>query len=77
MVTNTSCNVLNSITFFISSIGAINWGLIAGFDFNLVECLFGNYPIMVKTVYGLVGLSGLYSLFPLWKMSCSFARNLA
>jgi uncharacterized membrane protein YuzA (DUF378 family) len=71
MFTNTSYGFLTSITLFLSSVGAINWGLIAGFDFNLVEFLFGSYPPLVKITYALVGLSGLYSLFPFWKMSCS------
>jgi len=41
-------------------IGAINWGLIGLFHFNLVEALFGSIPILVKLIYILVALSGLY-----------------
>lgn len=77
MTTNTSCNFFTSITFFLSSIGAINWGLIAAFNFNLVEFLLGNYPLAVKIIYGLIGLSGLYSLCPLWKTACSVKERLA
>ena len=43
-------------------IGAINWGLVGVFHFNLVEALLGSVPILVKIVYSLVGLSGLYLL---------------
>lgn len=69
MTTNTSNNFFTLMTFFLSSIGAINWGLIAAFNFNLVEFLLADYPLLVKSVYGLVGLGGLYSLYPLWKMA--------
>ena len=41
-------------------VGAINWGLIGFFRFDLVAFLFGNMTWISRTVYGLVGLSGLY-----------------
>jgi len=46
-------------------IGAINWGLIALFDFDIVAFLFGNMSWITRIVYGLFGLCGLYliSLF--------------
>ena len=44
-------------------IGAINWGLIGLFDFNLVTFIFGgNDSIFTKIVYILVGISGLLSI---------------
>lgn len=46
-------------------IGAINWGLIGFFGFDLVSFLFGNMSWLSRIVYGLVGLSGLY-LFTLF-----------
>lgn len=43
-------------------IGAINWGLIGLFDFNLVALLFGGAESMLtKIIYILVGISGLLS----------------
>ena len=41
-------------------IGAINWGLIGFFDFNLVASLFGGMSWLSRSIYGLVGLCGLY-----------------
>ena len=76
MITNTSCKFLTPIALLLSSIGAINWGLIAAFDWNLVGFLFGGYPLVMKIIYGLVGLSGLYSLYPLWTMSCPIEKKL-
>ncbi len=46
-------------------IGGLNWGL-ALFDINLVTSLFGAYPLVVKTIYGLVGLSAVWQIFQ-WK----------
>lgn len=42
-------------------IGAINWGLIGFFKFDLVATLFGGMDSLVsRIIYALVGLSGLY-----------------
>ena len=43
-------------------IGAINWGLIGFFRFDLVAFLFGNMSWLSRIVYGIVGISGLYLL---------------
>lgn len=43
-------------------IGAINWGLIGFFNFNLVAVLFGQFTWLTRVVYALVGLSGLYQI---------------
>lgn len=49
----------------IAIIGAINWGLIGFFQFDLVAFLFGEMTLFSRIVYGIVGISGLYiiSLF--------------
>ena len=43
-------------------IGAINWGLIGFFNFNLVEMIFGNMTIITRIIYALVGISGLWAI---------------
>lgn len=43
-------------------IGAINWGLIGLFDFNLVETLFGTENVITKIVYVLVGIAGIIDI---------------
>lgn len=40
-------------------IGAINWGLIGFFNFNLVGMIFGD-SWFSRIIYALVGLGGLY-----------------
>ena len=41
-------------------IGAVNWGLIGFFRFDLVAFLFGEMSWLSRIIYGLVGISGLY-----------------
>jgi uncharacterized membrane protein YuzA (DUF378 family) len=53
-------NVLDYAALTIAIIGAINWGLIGFFRFDLVAFLFGDMSWLSRIVYGLVGLCGLY-----------------
>lgn len=43
-------------------IGAINWGLIGLFSFDLVGTLFGDMSILNRIIYSLVGISGLWGI---------------
>ena len=43
----------------VSLIGAINWGLVGFFNFNLVSWIFGNTSWITRVIYALVGLCGL------------------
>ena len=44
-------------------IGALNWGLIGFFSYDLVSAIFGHLSVVTRIVYGLVGLSGLYMIY--------------
>lgn len=43
-------------------VGAINWGLVGLFEFDLVAKIFGT-GVVAKIVYDLVGLAGLYMIY--------------
>ncbi len=43
-------------------IGAVNWGLIGFFQFDLVSSLFGTGTAFTRIIFALVGICGLYSL---------------
>ena len=58
---------IQKIALTITIIGAINWGLIGLFDFNLVTSLFGSDTIMTKVVYSLVGITGSINIIILFK----------
>ena len=54
------CKTCDGIALTLVLVGAINWGLIGFFGFDLVAFIFGNMSIMSRIVYGLVGIAGLY-----------------
>lgn len=53
---------LQKITLVITIIGAINWGLIGIFDFNLVATIFANAEMFERIIYSIVGICGLINI---------------
>lgn len=51
---------LDVTALIITIIGAINWGLIGLFKFDLVSFIFGDMSWLSRIVYTLVGICGLY-----------------
>ncbi|WP_428911182.1 DUF378 domain-containing protein [Niallia sp. Krafla_26] len=57
-------------------IGALNWGLIGLFQFDLVASLFGGQDAFLsRLIYGLVGLAGLINLGLLFKQNTEMGRR--
>ena len=54
--------ILDKIALVLVIIGAINWGLIGIFNFNLVDTILGEMSIISRIVYSLVGISGLWCI---------------
>lgn len=50
-------------------IGALNWGLIGLFGYDLVKSLFGDSSTLTKIIYDIVALAGLYMIYTSTKMS--------
>lgn len=40
-------------------IGALNWGLIGLFGYNLVSSIFGDMTLVTRFIYSLVGISAI------------------
>lgn len=53
---------LEKIALVFTIIGAINWGLIGLFDFNLVSMLFGDGSLLSRIIYIIVGITGLINI---------------
>ena len=53
---------LDYTALIISMIGALNWGLIGLFKFNLVSWIFGDMSWISRIIYVIVGICGLYLL---------------
>ena len=50
---------LHTIALALVVVGALNWGLIGLFDFNLVDALLGAGSALSRIVYALVGISAV------------------
>ena len=57
---------LQKIALIFTVIGAINWGLIGFFDFNLVTALFGDGSMLTRIVYMIVGIAGIINIYTLF-----------
>ena len=53
---------LQKICLVFTIIGAIVWGLIGLFDFNLVAYIFGEASILSRIIYTIVGITGLINI---------------
>lgn len=52
---------LEYASYILILIGAINWGLVGIFEFDLVAFLFGEMSLLSRSVYTIVGLSAIVS----------------
>ena len=54
---------MNVLAMILVIIGAINWGLVGFFQFDLVAAIFGGQAAIVsRIIYALVGLAGLWAI---------------
>ncbi len=58
-------NMLQKIALVFTIIGAINWGLIGLFNFNLVNALFGD-SVLSAIIYMIVGVAGIINIMLLF-----------
>lgn len=54
--------IVQKIALVLIIIGAVNWGLVGLFDFNLVDTLFGAGSMISKIIYILVGVAGIIDI---------------
>ena len=55
-------NIVQKIALTFTIIGAINWGLVGLFEFNLVDYLFGVGSVISRIIYTVVAISGLINI---------------
>jgi len=53
------CKVVGAIAI----IGALNWGFVGVFGYNVVDHIFGVASVASRVIYTVVGLSGLALLY--------------
>lgn len=54
-------NFLKYGSYVLVLVGALNWGLVGFFNFDLVAAIFGEMTSLTRLVYILVGLSAIVS----------------
>lgn len=64
---------LDLITGILAAIGAINWGLVGAFEFDLIAKIFGDMSALTRIIYVLVGLNGIYLL--VWLLGSRASRT--
>ncbi len=57
---------LRNASYILVLIGALNWGLVGMFGFDLVAYLFGIMTPVTRIIYGLVGLSAIVSVITMF-----------
>ncbi|MEC1614291.1 DUF378 domain-containing protein [Bacillus mojavensis] len=71
-------STIQRICLALTIIGAINWGLIGFFQFDLVAAIFGGQgSALSRIIYGLVGIAGLINLGLLFKPNEERSREEA
>ncbi len=53
---------IQKICLVLTIIGAINWGLVGIFNFNLVTYIFGANGMLTTLLYILVGIAGIINI---------------
>jgi len=61
---------LDWIALILVVVGAVNWGLVGAFQFDLVYYLLGAWPIVAQVVYIVVGVAGIYLFISLLSRRC-------
>jgi hypothetical protein len=75
-------DVTSKILLVVAIIGAVNWGLIGFFNFNLVDAIFGGGSAeqtsgISRVVYAIVGVAGVVAALMLPRLRAVEGRKLA
>ena len=55
-------NILRMIAYALVITGALVWGIVGFFDYNIVAAMFGDQTVLSRIIYSLVGISGVVML---------------
>ena len=59
---SSTMKIIDTIALILIIVGALNWGLIGIFNFNLVETITGGFNAFARIIYTLVGISGVWGI---------------
>lgn len=59
---------MNTIALILMIIGALNWGLIGLFQYDLVAAIFGGMSgVVSRIIYTIVGIAGIWGITMLFR----------
>ena len=61
---------LRTIAFALVITGAVVWGIVGFFDYNIVAAMFGEGSLLARIIYSLVGISGVIMLATTEREEC-------
>ena len=68
-------NVINKIALALIIIGALNWGLVGLFTFDLVAWICGGQSsLLSRIIYTVVGLAGIWCISLIFRARDSFEQ---
>ena len=69
---------MDTLALLLAIIGAVNWGLVGFFRFDLVAWIFGGQTAMLsRIIFALVGLAGLWCVTLLFRKGQDARRETA
>lgn len=68
-------NIIDCILLAIIIIGALNWGFVGLFRFDLIAFLFGTMSWLSRIIYVLVGIAGIYMITMFARMKYLDEKN--
>ncbi|MDD3237386.1 MAG: DUF378 domain-containing protein [Candidatus Gastranaerophilales bacterium] len=68
-------NILKETAYILAILGALNWGLIAGFNFDMVIFMFGKGTQMTQAVYFTFAIGAIVSA--VMTVSCNIGNKRA
>lgn len=62
-------STIDWVAFVLVIVGALNWGLVGFFKFDLVATILGDMTFLARIVYSLVGLAAVYVAILVFKIN--------
>ena len=74
-MTDGKCCIICKIIGLVAALGALNWGLLALFQMDLVVKVFGGMTTASKVVYIIIGVAGLIKLLNCCGLKCPCSKG--
>lgn len=59
-------NFLKYLSLILVIVGALNWGLVGAFHFDLVAFLFGEMSVLTRIIYIIIGVCAIIAGFSVY-----------